>query len=434
VLTRLFPITGLLLLLITSSLFAQDEFQTLRVDDIQIVGNNKTRDAVILRELHVTPPCDVELADLEQIQNRLSNLFIFNRVQVGVLEVENKNILQIEVTETWYLYPVPILFLNDREWDRLSYGFKLTHYNFRGMNEKLNLGGWLGFNPSFFLSYRNPWFGGNSKFILGASFFGKRTFNRFADIAGEGFEDRQLGGSLTFGKRLTLQNSLQLSLGIRRIEFPDERVQYSVSGTDTDIFPTAALTFSSDHRDLREYPRSGYFARYSIIRGGFTENQADFWRFAFDNRAYLPLHSRLSIAGRNLLVLNQGDQPSYNTTFIGFGERIRGYFDRRFPAQNMMLQNVEMRFSLLPVQYFSWKDAPILPELFQDMKFGISMGLHMDSGTVWERRNEFAFENFYTGYGAGLHLHLPHILLLRIDHTWSDQGVGEWLIEGGVSF
>ncbi|MEL6820797.1 MAG: hypothetical protein AAFP70_03470, partial [Calditrichota bacterium] len=144
--------------------------------------------------------------------------------------------------------------------------------------------------------------------------------------------------------------------------------------------------------------------------------------------------SRLSITGRNLLVFNNGDQPSYNTTFIGFGERIRGYFDRRFPAQNMMLQNIEMRFSLLPVQYFSWKDAPLLPELFQDMKFGISMGLHMDSGTVWERRNEFAIDNFYTGYGAGLHLHLPHILLLRIDHTWSDQGVGEWLIEGGVSF
>ncbi|MEL6822516.1 MAG: POTRA domain-containing protein, partial [Calditrichota bacterium] len=105
-LTRLFPVTGLLLLLIASSLFAQDELQIIRVDDIQILGNKKTQDAVILRELHITPPCDVELTDLEQIQNRLSNLFIFNRVQVGVLEVENRNILQIEVTETWYLYPV----------------------------------------------------------------------------------------------------------------------------------------------------------------------------------------------------------------------------------------------------------------------------------------------------------------------------------------
>jgi len=414
--------------------YAQDAPTSVKIDTIEVVGNERTQDSVILRELHFNPPCEVDQEDLEIIQNRLSNLFIFNRVQVGVFEMDDKNILQIQVTETWYLYPVPILFLNDREWDRISYGFKLTHYNFRGMNEKLNVGGWLGFNPSFFLSYNNPWVGTKSRLIMRGSVFGKRTQNRFSDVTGEGFQDRQLGGSVTLGKRLTLNTSLRASFGMRRIEFPDDKISFSESGTKVDIFPTASLTLSTDHRDLREYPRSGYSARYSLIRGGFTENQADFWRWEMDNRVYIPLHKRFSLAARNLLKLNRGQQPTYSYTFLGFGERIRGYFDRRLPAQNLMLQNLEMRISLLPVRYFSWKDAPLMSQLFQDMKFGISMGLHMDSGTVWERSREIAIDNFLTGYGVGLHLHLPHIYLLRIDHTWSDQGRGEWLIEGGVSF
>ena len=68
------------------------------------------------------------------------------------------------------------------------------------------------------------------------------------------------------------------------------------------------------------------------------------------------------------------------------------------------------------------------------MKYGLSMGIFMDSGVVWDHPEQFAMKNFYSGYGLGLHIHLPYVNVLRIDHAWNDKGRGEWIIEVGVVF
>lgn len=40
----------------------------------------------------------------------------------------------------------------------------------------------------------------------------------------------------------------------------------------------------------------------------------------------------------------------------------------------------------------------------------------------------------FTGYGLGLHIHLPYINIFRIDHAWDENGRGEWILEAGVVF
>lgn len=418
------------LYLLSTNLSAQTPIQfPVRIETAIVVGNEKTREEVILREIPFRFPDTLDLEDLQYIQNRITNLMLFNQVELGLLGEPGHTILVIQVTESWYIYPVPLLFINERSWSKISYGFQLTHRNFRGMNERLSLGGWLGYNPAFFLRYFNPWLGRNSKLILGFNFFGRKVGNKFFD-----FDEGHLGGSITLGKRLSLHNLLQANFELQRITIPAEYQEYSVSGSGMDIVPKLSLQYINDRRDLLEYPKSGYFINWQATRSGFNDKQPEFWRFSFDHRLYLKLNNRMSVGGRNFLLLNRGELPIYDKVFIGYGERIRGYFNTVLTDQNLMMQNYEMRINLLPIRYLSWKDAPYMPVFFQGLKYGLSMGIFMDSGVVWDQPEQITLKKFYTGYGLGLHIHLPYISVLRIDHAWNDKGRGEWIIEIGVVF
>ena len=399
------------------------------VDTVIIVGNDKTKNEVILREIPFSFPDTLQIEDVLLIQNRIQNLFLFNQVEVYPIDDPFQNILLIDVKETWYIYPVPILFINERDWDKISYGFQLSYFNFRGMNEKVNIGGWLGYNPSFFLNYYNPWIGNKAKFIFGIGLYKQKIENKFFD-----FDEDHLGFSLTFGKRFGLNTFVETSFGLTKIKFPKAYRPFLVSNSNEDFVPKAGVSFRYDHRDLFEYPMKGFYLNWSVYRTGFTKSQPQFWRWQFDHRLYVKLLNRLSIGGRNLIKLNRGELPIYDRIFIGYSERIRGYFSRVFTAQNLMLQNIELRFSLFPIKYISWKTAPYLSEFFQGLKYGASLGIFMDSGTIWDRTEQIKLNNFFSGYGAGIHFHLPYINVLRIDRAWNDKGQGEWIIEVGASF
>ncbi|MCB9068968.1 MAG: BamA/TamA family outer membrane protein [Calditrichae bacterium] len=409
----------------------EDAFPVL-IERVIVFGNEKTRDEVVLREIPFDFPAELNLEDFQLIQNRLMNLFLFNRVELGIIGQGEGKILTVQLTETWYVYPVPLLFINERDWSKVSYGFSLSHTNFRGMNEQLALGGWLGFNPSFFMRYNNPWLGRNAKFIFGINAFGKMVGNKFFD-----FDERHIGGGVSLGKRLTLNTSVQLSASVKRVEFPVEFRQFSVSGDRSDVVPQFGLQIRTDKRDLFEYPRNGAYVKWNITRTGLTANQPQFWRFNFDNRVYFKLHNRLSIGGKQLLTFNsvpESELPIYDRIFIGYGNRIRGYFDKILTGRHLMMHHVEARIGLVPIRYLSWENAPVMPVFFQQLKYGLSLGLFVDSGTTWNHSEELSLKNHFTGYGAGLHIHLPYIYLLRIDHAWSDTGDRQWIIEAGVSF
>jgi len=433
-----------ILLLIFTALgtgFAQ-EFQTITlpvaIDTVILTGNKHTKDYIILREIPFTFPDTLDEADFRLIQNRLQNLYLFNRIQFQILPSEKRNTLVIQVTEIWYFFPLPILFINEKDWGKVSYGAQISHFNFRGRNEKLMIGGWLGYNPSLFIRYFNPWIGKKSRVILGFSIFHNKIANKIFD-----FDESRTGASLSVGRKLTLNLEMQMEFSLQRIRLPGEYRQFSASGGGKDWMPTVSYQIKWDRRDLYEFPRKGFFLYYNLQRTGFTRRQPRFWRFKFDNRFYLPLTKNSSLGLRNLTIFQDGDLPIYDRAFFGYDERIRGYFKkvlpptemyREFPSPQLSLSSLEYRFPILPVFYFSWKDAPLFSALYRDLKFGISGTVFMDSGIVWEEKAQFALPNFYTGYGLGLNFHLPYIYLLRLEYAWSEKGVGQFIVDMEVSF
>jgi outer membrane protein assembly factor BamA len=401
----------------------------LRIDTVRVVGNEKTQDQVILREIPFNLPDTLDEQDILHIQNRIQNLFLFNQVQIGIERENPKTVMVIYVKETWYIYPVPVVFINDRDWSKWSYGFQLTHYNFRGMNEKLSLGGWAGYNPSFFINYSNPWIGRKARLTMGFSTFLRTVENRFF-----GFDEDHLGFGFDFGRRLSLTKSFQVFFNFQKIEFPEEYKNLTVSQTGIDYLPKYGLNLRYDSRDLFEFPMQGRFFNWRITKAGFTDNQAQFLRLELDHRIYQKIFPWLSIGARNWLNLNWGGLPIYENVFIGYGQRIRGYWGRVWTAQNLMLQHFEARIPVLPVRYVSWKNAPYFASFFQGLKYGAALTFFMDTGIPWNKSNQFALNNFYTGYGVGINFRVPYVYVLRLEFAINDRRQTQWIFDVAVSF
>src|SRR5262245_49612284 len=118
----------LFLLCICSGLQAQDRKLTLQ--SINILGNDRTRRSVILRELPVKEgqqiPSDSLANYLETARLRLLNIGLFTTVAVRFDSVGRDALKwDIILQERWYIIPTPIFRLADRNfnvwWDEMNH-------------------------------------------------------------------------------------------------------------------------------------------------------------------------------------------------------------------------------------------------------------------------------------------------------------------------
>ncbi|GAB4339813.1 MAG: hypothetical protein Kow0037_25220 [Calditrichia bacterium] len=433
---------GIILLLFLPTLtFAQEILNPdagIPVDTVLIFGNEKTHDEVILREIPFTFPDTLKESDFQLIQNRLTNLYLFSRVELRLQPAPEGNKLLILVTEHWYIFPLPILFINERDWSKISAGLQFTHFNFRGRNEKLSIGGWLGYNPAIQLSYYNPWLGKNARLILGTNFLYRKKANKIFD-----FDESQIKFSVTIGRQISLTFKAQATVSLQQVKLPEPYHRYSASGNGKDVFPAINVEMTADHRDLFEYPRHGWYVQTSLQKNGFGGAQPDYWRFSSDNRLYQSIPGGIVLAARNRIIANWGTLPIYDRSFLGFEERIRGYFDLvlpapekylEFPSPKLMINTFEIRIPIVPIRYYNFEEAPIFSSYTRNLKFGISLGLFTESGVVWQERAQLNLRSMFSGFGAGIHFHLPYVNVLRLDRAWNDRGQPEWILEAGVSF
>ena len=131
-------------------IFAQ-ESDFVIVDSISIDSNVKTKERIIFRELKFKVGDTISLADLtkvvEESEFLLLNTGLFNNVKIYYKNWEattNRVHFAIDLLETWFIYPVPIFELADRNFnvwwtdqgrslDRVNIGLEFAHLNFSGI-------------------------------------------------------------------------------------------------------------------------------------------------------------------------------------------------------------------------------------------------------------------------------------------------------------
>ncbi|MGK0389000.1 MAG: hypothetical protein ACI94Y_001734, partial [Maribacter sp.] len=144
------------------------------ISNFEIEGNKKTKEGTIIRELDFKIGDTIQLSNLAtrlgKNQTLLLNTLLFLEVNmnIGNWDTEKSQVtIQIKVKETWYIYPIPIFELADRNFNvwwnqydhsfkRVDYGVRLYYNNLSGRRDILKGVIQLGYTQKYELEYSMP--------------------------------------------------------------------------------------------------------------------------------------------------------------------------------------------------------------------------------------------------------------------------------------
>jgi hypothetical protein len=180
-----------------------------------------------------------------------------------------------------------------------------------------------------------------------------------------------------------------------------------------------------DNRDLEPYPRKGMFhdLAYSY-HSKWVGSEFDYNELTLGSRFYFSPFNNLDLvlASRMAASYKFGDVPFSGLTTMQFTDQnlnsignIRGFRDRRFMGAFVTLADIEARLS-----FMSWR--------WGEQLFDLSLAPFLDVISVFDRPQDFNFDNFKTGYGAGLRLTWNQATVIRFDFGFSSEDFGFYLM------
>jgi outer membrane protein insertion porin family len=393
------------------------------IQDIKIIGNYKTKDYVIRRELLVKPGDKLELSAIKVSSQRLFNLGFFDEVNPDFEpgDEPGKEILVFRIKE--------------RHTGTISLGggyssldgfvgtLKLEDANLFGKGQRANLDLQFGAsNTSFNVGFTEPWLFNTPTQLSVNVFDTKRTFNGSINDPTSGrrlYDEIQLGGSFSLGRRLDRFWTISGAYSLQKVQISNIGLPYSTPGSGQFI-PASDTTTSSftprilyDTRDNVFDPTRGWKNQISIqIAGGPLQFDNNFVKLIADSSHYISLplnftlgeHVRLGVA-QGYAFLGKGftDVPVYERFYAGGADTIRGYGERSIGpplgGRALFVFNTEFKHDIA---------GPLKGVLF------------FDAGSCWQ--DYLSLNNAYPieyGAGFGIRLTIPGtVMAIRLDYGW----------------
>ncbi len=411
---------------------------SIRIDSIKVEGNKITDPDVITRELTfgIGDTLTPQIANYNL--NRIYSLGIFTWVNLIPFRADKKNILLIDVSESWYIYPVPFLEFQDRDWTKVSYGLDFLVRNFRGENETLQAIAAFGYNPKLILEYVKPYIIRSAGIYLDVQAYYQNARNKSenaVNLYGGNFYQKFIGGYIDLGKRLNLYNKLDIQAGFDYVENPLFIKGISASDSRIDRQFSLGLSYLFDTRDLAQFPSVGTYAYASVFFKGLGIDNINYQIASLDFRKYFKTADDLRFKFRLASRMTFGKLvPYYNFSFFGYDERIRGYFDKEMEGNNLYTASVELNYPVIKDINIDFDFVPVIPKSLLTYRFAVYAELFSDTGTVTDWGQPLSIKNFYSGYGAGLiFLVLPYNSL-RLEYAFNDLGQPQFIFGLGISF
>lgn len=463
-LTLMFMLWGI------NPVFAQDIYpgtdqvpDSVRVNHIFIVGNEKTQKNVILREMDIEVGKIYGWSDFTGLVNgdqiKIYNLQLFTSATITPLFTGGDQVeLLISVKERWYVIPSIIFSLADRnfsEWwinqgrdfSRVNYGLKLNHNNVGGRNEKLRVSGQLGFTQAFDLHYIKPYIDKEQLHGLSARFtylsnktIPIRSANNkqvFYTNPEENVLRRSLNSTLTYSYRGSFYNFHYLIFGFNQTSIHqdvlDQNPNYFLHGALDLRYFFAAYNFKHDRRNSVAYATEGELLNVGLNRYGlFTNDHVNETEISVVANKYFPLNYKFHfVTGISVSSYLSPIQPYTMVRGIGYNpDFIRGFEVNVIEGQQTFVHKNSLRFELFNINYDISAVMPI--EEFSSFPIRAYLSANFDHGHVNDRNRlpeNAALTNTYLyGYGLGLDLVTFYDQVFRFEYSINSQGTGNFFI------
>lgn len=370
--------------------------------DIKIMGNEKTRDYVIRRELKIQPG---EVFDLSKVQDdlrRIYNLGFFNNVQPRIekdTDGSNKVNLIVEVEEKKTgAFNVGGGYSSKDGW--LGY-MEVKEQNLFGRGQQLGFKWEFGQAMNYELSFYDPW-------IFGEEYaFGIDLYNNTKNDKEEQKTVNSSGGSILVGKALTDDIKANLKF---KYEYTNTSWDASLD-KEAEIGDTRSLILSATRNTVDNpfTPHTGSMDIGSIeYAGQIFGGTYDFTKLNLENRRYFPGFKEdhtWAFRLKSGIAFTAGDTeelPDHEKYRLGGGETLRGYSNGAVQGNRMLLANLEYRFPLV---------SSLEGTVFTDM------------GNAWEQDEAFDLKEMNFSFGAGVRMNTP-LGQIRVDYAFGEEEDG----------
>ncbi len=457
-------------------LFHVEESEPARIGRIHIVGNTRTHEKVIRRELTVKPGDLYRTSDVVASQHKVANLGFFNGPGV-------------EFTDSTSPEDIDLVFrVEERQTGRAGVGvshtsekgvvgfLELSEGNLFGSGRHLDLKWEFGAkNTEIVLGFTEPWFM-DRHLSVGFDIYDtsdKHTYgllddefyrSAFSDSAAHSeiweledskesrryvVERERRGGDVRvgwpfLGSRNTMLYTKYTLEQVKLYEYGEltspvyEDTTSTVDHYDTEEFVKfdegwewrSGLTTTLSRRttDRRFHPRRGSYTRFTIdLVGGVFGGDVEYQRHVLETRKYVPAfwNTTLMLRGRAGIVTGYGDPSTVpdDTRFElgGVGlYGVRGYNDRSilpigrelYGGRTMLLGSVELKYPIVE----GGQSIPIYVLGF------------VDAGNTWENVEDTHPSVLYWGAGVGVRVEVPVFGNMGIDmgYGFDEDLGGEW--------
>jgi outer membrane protein assembly factor BamA len=406
------------------------------IDSIKITGNDITEEFIILRELTFEQGDTVDQHTLDYNKERIYSLGIFNKIDFN-LEREN-SILNINVDESWYIYPIPFFQLKDNDWDKFSYGLTVLVRNFRGRNETLSGSAVLGYDPSFSIGYSKPSIFYKSNIFFSAGISHMTITNKSVSaqyLYGGNFEYTYITNEVGIGNRFGIFHWASFNVGYHYIESPKFVKGITASTERIDRLLKVGLGYSYDTRDLVQFPQEGMLFSLSVQFKGLGINDINYRIYNVDFREYRNLFSDLTAKWRVTTRQTAGKFiPFYDFSYLGYQEAVRGHFNREREGHHYYLGSFELLHPIIKDINISLDFIPVLPRELLTYRLALYAQIFGDTGVTQLRGKPLSIKNFDTGYGAGISLLLLPYNVVRFEVALDENRNVEYILDLAVSF
>lgn len=449
-----------LLPVVAATQIAADVQAFVRIDTIILEGNRKTRSAFILRELEFSAGDTLALATLAETleRNRLrvmnTSLFSSSAVSLETLEPGNRLAVRFQLVETWYIYPIPVFELADRNFNvwwtefnrslkRVNYGVSWTHLNLSGWADVLKINLNFGYTNRYEAVYERPWF--NRRQTLGFRVAvglnrahevayltqgNKQIFSVNPDI----WQRERLYANLTFNWRPGLFDNHSLALEYHRNQVSDSiatevNPAYFLQGKTRQQHFSLVYRFVSDRRDIRPYPLRGWLGAVEIRQNGLLpSDDLHLFRASGELRRYFLFTPRLSLEtiAKVRVSFPRRAPPFFNNQALGYGnDLVRGYEFFVMDGLDYGLFRSSFHIGIFDRSINLGRLMPV--QAFRVMPFKVYLSLNNDLG--------YANDPFYSagnplnnrllhGYGIGLDVVAYYNMVAKFEWSWKGVGGG----------
>lgn len=382
-----------------------------KLGKVNIKGLEKTKTAVVKRELSLKEGEVLDMNRLREDYNRLTRLGLFEDIGIVLQPTSDPEVMDIN--------------LEFKEGKTAQFNFGMTYTpaesdlagyisvvepNLRGLGQKISFK--VESNPGVFyhfnFEFTEPWLDENN------TSFGLRLYSNFDNNiegtleSGSGeylYDKRSTGLELSLGRPLTRDLRFDTSLQFEKVKTAPKSL---VNADSSAVLPAAeeywnnsvGLGLLQDKRQMANmfYTVGGYQAQiYAGFHGGFLGGKYDYQKYTGEFKHFYSPWEFTTLGYRIKAGTLTGNVPEEDEFTLGGPLSLRGYGDDYVEGNQLLLGNIELR------QRVPGNNA-------------LEFVAFYDIGSV-------DYKNYYQSYGLGFRYTVPLLGQLRFDFGWNNEKI-----------